>query len=371
MIILGIETSCDETALSIIEVKESADNKKEIKILSNQVLSQIELHKQYGGVFPMMAKREHAKNLIPLLKKTLEESCFLESRIKNQESRMGKRNYSHILQNVRIILEREPELLEQFLEFIQNIEKFSTRPVRSREGSQRDSASNGIDLIAVTAGPGLEPALWVGINFAKALSVAWDVPVVPTNHMEGHVLVALLQEVKSEKLKVKSKKGDTDYSGSYYTLNPIPCPALALLISGGHTEMVLMKKTGEYEIVGRTRDDAVGEAFDKVARILGFPYPGGPEISRLAEETRKFPSYESRIMNYELKLPRPMLHSDNLDFSFSGLKTAVLYLVKKLSTPLDEHIKMEIAREFEDSVTEIIIKKVKKGIRIIPAPTTP
>jgi len=362
MIILGIETSCDETALSIIEVKESADNKKEIKILSNQVLSQIELHKQYGGVFPMMAKREHAKNLIPLLKKTLEESCFLESRIKNQESRMGKRNYSHILQNVRIILEREPELLEQFLEFIPNIEKFSTRPVRSREGSQRDSASNGIDLIAVTAGPGLEPALWVGINFAKALSVAWDVPVVPTNHMEGHVLVALLQEVKSEKLKVKSKKGDTDYSGSYYTLNPIPCPALALLISGGHTEMVLMKKTGEYEIVGRTRDDAVGEAFDKVARILGLPYPGGPEISRLAEETRKFPSYESRIMNYELKLPRPMLHSDNLDFSFSGLKTAVLYLVKKLSTPLDEHIKMEIAREFEDSVTEIIIKKVKKAI---------
>src|SRR3989338_6294572 len=166
MIVLGIETSCDETALSIVDIQESANGEKEVKILANHVLSQIELHKQYGGVFPMMAKREHAKNLIPLLKKVLEESGFLESRIKNQESRMGKQNHSHILQNVRIILEREPELLEQFLEFIPNIEKFSTRPVRSREGSQRDSASNGIDLIAVTAGARPEPAAWGGVNFS-------------------------------------------------------------------------------------------------------------------------------------------------------------------------------------------------------------
>lgn len=324
MIILGIETSCDETALSIIEI-DNLENKPpfSIKILSNKVLSQIELHKQYGGVFPMMAKREHGRNLVPLLKKTLEESGF--ENLKSQESN------SEQIQNDKLekILDREQELQKLFLEYIPTIEK------------------PPIDLIAVTSGPGLEPALWVGINFAKALSVAWDIPVVATNHMEGHILVSLL-------------KRNEDVESSSYTLNPIPFPSLALLISGGHTEMVLMKDWLHYEIVGKTRDDAIGEAFDKVARILGLPYPGGPEISKLAEQARK--SSDLQPITHNIQLPRPMLHTKDLDFSFSGLKTAVLYLVKKLPTPLDEKTKVEIACEFENAVTEVIIKKVKKAI---------
>ncbi|MDO8482602.1 MAG: tRNA (adenosine(37)-N6)-threonylcarbamoyltransferase complex transferase subunit TsaD [bacterium] len=354
MIILGIETSCDETALSIIDIQESAGGEKKVKILANQVLSQIELHKQYGGVFPMMAKREHSRNIVPLLKIVLTEAGLLKT---------SEKQYPYKLEFVRVLLEREPEMLSKFLEFIPTIEKPS------------------IDLIAVTAGPGLEPALWVGINFAKALSVAWDIPVVPTNHMEGHVLIALLQSDeenhKSQETITKqitnNKSRILNENPTHYTLYPIPFPALALLISGGHTELVLMKKESEYEVVGRTRDDAIGEAFDKVARILGLPYPGGPEISALAEiarmnTTKETDKHESIHVNpfsnprTSVVLPRPMLHSDNLDFSFSGLKTAVLYLVKKLPTPLDEGTKMEIAREFEDAATEVVVEKVRKAV---------
>ena len=341
MIILGVETSCDETALSLIEIEAegTATVPATVKILANNVLSQIAIHKEYGGVFPMMAKREHAKNLVPLFKKTLEEANFSDSRFKIQDS--GKNPKSDLLNPLPFtltpLLDREPELLKQFLEFIPTIEK------------------PPIDLIAVTIGPGLEPCLWTGLNFAKALSVAWDIPVVAANHMEGHVLVSL--QKRNEELSIIN-----------YQLSKPNFPALALLISGGHTEMVLMKKLGSYEIVGKTRDDAFGEAFDKVARILGLPYPGGPEISALAELARKS-NHESRIMNQEIKLPRPMIHSGDLDFSFSGLKTSVLYLVKKLPQPLDERTKMEIACEFEDSATEVIVEKVKKAIEMYGAET--
>ncbi len=346
MIILGIETSCDETALSIIEINDDTSGSTEVKIIANEILSQIALHKQYGGVFPMVAKREHAKNLVPLFRKIIAESNFLESRITNHELKSGLQNHSHILKNVRMILEREPELLKRFLEFIPTMGKPPTRPVRNRECSQRDSAYNGIDLIAVTAGPGLEPCLWTGINFAKALSLAWHIPVVATNHMEGHILVSLLK--RNEELSIIN-----------YQLSIPEFPALALLISGGHTELVLIKEWLNYEIVGRTRDDALGEAFDKVARILGLPYPGGPAISALAEKQRQLGGEASK-----LALPRPMLHSNNLDFSFSGLKTAVLYLVKKLPAPIDEKTKAEIAREFEDAATEVVVEKVKKAIKL-------
>ena len=328
MIILGIETSCDETALSIIEIgaEKNADDGVGVKIIANQVLSQIELHKQYGGVFPMLAKREHGKNLVPLLKKTLEEANFLVP--------AKQKKHSDTLANIGMDWEHDAELKKSFLEFIPTIDK------------------PPVDLISVTAGPGLEPCLWTGLNFAKALSVSWNIPTVAANHMEGHMLVALLQAVTSEKFKVKSGNKEN----SEFQIQTPNFPALALLISGGHTELVLMKNWLEYEIVGRTRDDAAGEAFDKVARILGLPYPGGPEISRLADSARKSPA------NHELKLPRPMLHSDNLDFSFSGLKTAVLYLVKKLPAPLDEKTKAEIALEFEDAVTDVIISKIKQAI---------
>jgi len=348
MIVLGIETSCDETALSIVDIQEGVNGEKEVKILANQVLSQIELHKQYGGVFPMMAKREHAKNLLPLFKKVLEEASFSGLRFKTQDLRWSPLTTDN--RQLATILEREPELSKQFLEFIPTIEK------------------PPIDLIAVTVGPGLEPALWVGINFAKALSVAWGIPVVPTNHMEGHVLISLLK-----------RNEDAVIHDSRFMIQEPALPALALLISGGHTEMVLMKNEGEYEIVGRTRDDAVGEAFDKVARILGLPYPGGPPLSALAEAARTDADLTQNNAE-KIKLPRPMLHSNDLDFSFSGLKTAVLYLVKKLeketsysSSPVGDvphsfsvspRLQSLIAREFEDAATEVVVEKVRKAVKM-------
>ena len=172
MKILAIETSCDETAIAIMEGKGSAKNPS-ITILSHHVASQIALHTQYGGVFPMMAKREHSKNIIPLFQKTL-ESCSSDIKLKKQSGNIETKRQK----KVEEILAREPELLEQFLPFISSIKK------------------PAIDVIAVTVGPGLEPALWVGINFARALSFVWDIPVVPVNHMEGHILSVLAPKQK-------------------------------------------------------------------------------------------------------------------------------------------------------------------------------
>ncbi len=352
MIILGIETSCDETALSLLEMMDAGGGKTEIRILANITHSQAALHAEYGGVFPNLAKREHQKNLIPLFKKILEESGF-ELRITNYELRQ---NYSQILENLRIVLEREPELLKQFLEFIPTIEK------------------PHIDAIAVTEGPGLEPALWVGINFARALSLVWDIPIIPTNHMEGHIFAALLRgkdvnhesrimnhDKKTEQFIIHNSKSQTLHA-ERYTLHAPALPALSLLISGGHTELVLMERPLEYKILGRTRDDAVGEAFDKVARLLGLPYPGGPQISALADLARKSgANYELGIKNYELKLPRPMLKSDNYDFSFSGLKTAVLYLVKKLTETATSSVP-PLQKEVSDSERTEDIPPFVKGV---------
>lgn len=193
-----------------------------------------------------------------------------------------------------------------------------------------------IDRIAVTNGPGLEPALWTGILFAKELGEKLNIPVIPINHMEGHILSTLISN-NSPELKL------------------LLTPSIALLISGGHTEIVHIEELGKYKILGSTQDDAVGEAFDKVARMLDLPYPGGPEISRLAEEAR-VENVESKV-----RLPRPMIHSKDLNFSFSGLKTAVLYLLKELGDTTIEQ-KKDIAREFEDAVTEVLISKTRKAL---------
>jgi len=316
MIILGIETSCDETALSLIETEGEGKTTK-VKILGNVIHSQIDVHKKYGGVFPALAKREHARNLIPLFEKILKESG-LELRIKNQESR------KKIKEDVDKTLEREPELLKDFLEFIPTIEK------------------PPIDLISVTYGPGLEPALWVGINFARALHATWTIPVIGANHMEGHIVSALLN------IDENSKK-------EFEELRKIEFPALALLISGGHTQLVDIENWQKYKILGETKDDAVGEAFDKVARILGLPYPGGPEISRLAKKIRL--SHNSS----RFRLPRPMIHTENFDFSFSGLKTAVLYTVKKIPEITDE-MREEIAFEFENAAADVLLSKTRKAL---------
>jgi len=317
--ILGIETSCDETAISLIEIDE---NGEKVKILGNTVHSQIDIHAQYGGVFPILAKREHQINLIPVLIKTLTEAKVYEQE-KDKASDTDKINETKIRKN----LEKEPELLPHFLKFISETKKLE------------------VDYIAVTIGPGLEPALWVGINFARALSFAWNIPIIPCNHMEGHILTALI---------AKEVNKETD---AYKLLHKnISYPALSLLISGGHTQIVLVENIGKYKIVGESRDDAVGECFDKIARTLGLPYPGGPQISKLAARAR-----EKNIESPE-PLPRPMIKSDDLDFSFSGLKTAVLYLTQKLQTPLDENTIMGIARETENAITDVIVTKMRKAI---------
>ena len=233
-----------------------------------------------------------------------------------------------------------------------------------------------IDAIAVTAGPGLEPALWVGINFAKALALLWEKPLVAVNHMEGHILAGLARrEARSTKLEEPNKSQTEKLE-----ISNVEMPVLALLISGGHTELVLMKEWLQYELIGQTRDDAVGEAFDKVARMLGLPYPGGPHISALAESARK--DADSTQINAEeilrdsasvlrssaLRLPRPMINEQSCDFSFAGLKTAVLYLLKNRPELNDEE-KKHLAREFEDAVAEVLWKKTSRALEETGAQT--
>lgn len=312
MKILAIETSCDETAISLLNCTETATG-IDFSVLGNIVHSQVDIHREFGGVFPAMAKREHQKNLIPVLLKTLGINSVEVPDLENNE--------------IATILEKEPDLLEQFNHYILSIEK------------------PDIDVICVTSGPGLEPALWVGISFAKALGALWNIPVVPVNHMEGHILSVLVPENISDTFTFSS--------------NTFALPALALLISGGHTEMVLVKNIGDYELIGKTRDDAVGEAFDKVARILGLPYPGGPEVSKLAL------SHDKTAIS-SITLPRPMIHSKDYDFSFSGLKTAVLYATRDIKESnngtIPENVKSEIAYEFQEAAAEVITKKTKSAI---------
>jgi N6-L-threonylcarbamoyladenine synthase len=326
MITLAIETSCDETAVCLLETN-TKENSGNYKILGNLILSQIALHREFGGVFPIMAKREHSKHLIPLIEKLLKEAHI--SQIPLKTSGIPRDKVATILK------EKEPELLTHLL------------------GSSLMGASPAIDRIAVTKGPGLEPALWVGVNCARALHAIWSTPVVAVNHMEGHIFGSLLPH------------GNVDLE-KMTELKSLHFPALALLISGGHTELVLMKAIGDYSILGKTKDDAVGEAFDKVARMLGFPYPGGPEISVLAEDARKNRiGISATKVLVPISLPRPMLKSPDLDFSFSGLKTAVLYLVRELGglEKIDSNTKKAIALEFEESVTEVLITKTEKALQ--------
>ena len=208
---------------------------------------------------PMMAKREHQKNLIPILEKSLKKSGFLKLNLKSQILNLKPK-----LQKINKTLEREPKLLEQFLKFIPTIE------------------TPKIDAIAVTVGPGLEPALWVGINFAKALAKVWKKePIVAVNHMEGHVVASRLATKSNLKSLPAGEAGKISKIMKF--------PALALLVSGGHTELVLIKKWGDYKIIGQTRDDAAGECFDKTARMLELPYPGGPQVAKQAENFKKYP----------------------------------------------------------------------------------
>jgi N6-L-threonylcarbamoyladenine synthase len=255
MLVLGIESSCDETGLALYDTERG--------LLSHALHSQIAMHREYGGVVPELASRDHIRRALPLLEQVMNEAR----------------------------VERE-----------------------------------SIDAIAFTQGPGLAGALLVGASIANALAMAWDKPTVGIHHLEGHLLSPLLVD------------------------SPPPFPFVALLVSGGHTQLMRVTDVGVYETLGETLDDAAGEAFDKTAKLLGLGYPGGPEVSRLAE----FGTPGA------VALPRPMLHSGDLDFSFSGLKTAVLTHSRKLDASggnVCEQAKADLARGFVDAAVDVLVAK--------------
>ena len=256
MLILGIETSCDETGVAIYDSEKG--------LLGHKLYSQVKLHAAYGGVVPELASRDHINYIMPLIDDLLKD-CNLK--IKN------------------------------------------------------------IDAIAYTAGPGLSGALLVGSSVAESLACALGIKSIPIHHLEGHLLAPMLESKKPQ------------------------FPFIALLVSGGHSQLIHVKEIGNYVIIGDTLDDAAGEAFDKTAQLLGLGYPGGAALSKLAENGEK---------NYQL--PRPLLHTHGLDFSFSGLKTAVLYLVRKQAKLTDE-IKANIAYAFEDSITDVLVKKSIQALK--------
>lgn len=253
--IMGIETSCDETAVAIIK------NGREIA--ANVVASQIESHKRFGGVVPEIASRHHVEQMTIVIEEALKQA---------------KVTFSEI------------------------------------------------DAIAVTEGPGLVGALLIGVNAAKALAFAQNKPLVPVHHIAGHIYAnRLVTELKF--------------------------PLLALVVSGGHTELVYMKEHGHFEVIGETRDDAAGEAYDKVARTLNMPYPGGPHIDRLAQ-----------VGNPTINLPRAWLEEGSYDFSFSGLKSAVINTVHNAEQRGETIAPEDLAASFQDSVIEVLVKKTEKAV---------
>lgn len=322
MKILSIETSCDESAVAVLEFKKRDDHIS-VKVLGQELHSQVDMHREYGGVFPTIAKREHQK-ILPILTERLLRSLNLldESETKNPFFKgFFDKNFDNLFKD---ILEKN--------KILYNVTKklFDKKKI------------TGIDYIAVTNGPGLAPALYVGVNFAKMLSYFSSyfnfnrIKVIPVNHLEGHIFSSFLSK---DKLTLEKQK----------------YPFLALLVSGGHTELVLSKGVNEYQKLGETLDDAAGEAFDKVARLLDLGFPGGPEISKQANFARK------NNLKLEKSFPRPILKENNLNFSYSGLKTAVRVYVEK-NPPTSIEDKAKIAREFEDVIIETLIEKTRKAI---------
>ena len=255
MIVLGIETSCDETAVALYEGGKG--------LLANRVFSQVDLHRRYGGVVPELASRDHIERLLPMI-----EAAIAEAGIPAQ----------------------------------------------------------AIDGVAYTAGPGLIGALLVGASIARSLGYAWDVPVIGVHHLEGHLLAPALEP------------GAPGF------------PFIALQVSGGHTMLVEVSGVGRYRILGETQDDAAGEAFDKTAKLLGLGYPGGPALAALAEHGR----------DGVFEFPRPMLDRPGLDFSFSGLKTAVVVAVR--GRALDDAGRADVARGFERAIVETLVTKSLRAL---------
>lgn len=266
MRILAVETSCDETAFALVEADGEVTAPKFV-VEKNEIISQIAVHREFGGVVPNLAKREHEKNL-PVIFKSL--------------------NLSEDL--------------------------------------------NEVDLIAVTAGPGLSPALWQGIEFAKMLGEKYGKPVAGVNHLEGHLYSILLPGTQKKEA--------------------LQFPSVGLSVSGGHTNIVVLKDLLTPEKIGQTRDDAAGEAFDKVGKMLGFPYPGGPEIEKLAQTGDK----------KKISFPRPMINDNNYEFSFSGLKTSVLYYLRDLSEEEKNKQLPDICASFQQAVIDVLTAKTRQAI---------
>src|SRR3989344_634575 len=334
MRILAIETSCDDTGIAILEAK--GDKTPVFKVLSNVVSSQ-QIHQNYGGVFPMMAKREHQCNLIPVLEQARKQAKLLKIKSLTKPTAV---DFARPLITVQKVLEKENTLFEDIKKFLEKYEK------------------PNIDAIAVTHGPGLEPCLWVGVNFAKALSYFWDIPVIPVNHIEGHILVNFLPKV-NENPKSEIRNPKQIPNSKFQIPNSRPFPAISLVVSGGHTQLILMKGIGKYKIIGETRDDAAGECFDKCAKILGLGYPGGPIISKIALEKLR-----SRTSQF---LPRPMINSKDYDFSFSGLKTAVLYKVR--DSKLTPEFIQQMCVEVQQAIIDVLIKKTINAVKNYKAKT--
>jgi N6-L-threonylcarbamoyladenine synthase len=281
--ILGIETSCDETAAAVVSRSGSG-----VRVLSNVVSSQVALHARWGGVVPDLAAREHTKNIVPVVEEALRASGL---------------------------------------------------------------AVRDIDALAVTQGPGLIPALLIGNVAAKTLAYVWKKPLVGIHHIEGHIYANFIRK------EAPADRQAADGSEPRF-------PLLALVVSGGHTQLVLMRGHFEYEILGETQDDAAGEAFDKVAKMLGLPYPGGPVVARRADSFRMKALASGSVPTAE-KFPRPMLKNGGFDFSFSGLKTAVLYSLKKEAPEKlqDETFVDSICYEFQEAVVDVLVTKTKRAIR--------
>jgi len=312
MNILAVETSCDETAVAILQCEGGIDA-PEFSISSNALYSQAEEHAAFGGVYPNIAKREHANNLVPLLEKAVDAASLSKTTntLHPDTSKWEKASK---------VLHKQTDLYTMLRE------------------SHAVTSLSDIDAVAVTVGPGLEPALWIGLNLAKALAILADVPLVPVNHLEAHMLTPLVSR------------------------SSVPVPAVALIISGGHTQLIHMKDYFEYTLLGQTQDDAVGEAFDKVARMLDLGYPGGPAISKLAKQARD----ANLDVPESLTLPRPIIDTEDFHFSFSGLKTAVRYTIEEIQKDNKQDIfkktKMAIARAFEEAVADVLKAKTKKAL---------
>jgi len=280
MKILGIETSCDETACAVVE--------NGTRILSSVVASSAGMHKKTGGIIPEQAARQQVKSIIPVVQQALVEGI-------------------------------------------------------GRTPTTRNSLPTpSIDAVAVTVGPGLIGSLLVGVETAKTLAYLWKKPIIPVNHLAAHIYANWIEN--SGQWTVDSEHNVPQF------------PALALVVSGGHTDLVLMRGHGKLKWVGGTRDDAAGEAFDKTARLLGLTYPGGPAISAKAEK------FKDQNPNVKLKkFPRPMINEDNFDWSFSGLKTAVLRKVEQVDKV--EQVVQELAAEIQEAITDVLVEKSVRAIK--------